>query len=98
MGVIAIAASRLSAAELFTALWLIAGGIFGIAGAAYDWAFFMDGRKARSIVGLIGRGRARIFYSVLGAAVFLGGVSMALGLIKDDVGRRRFARAQPVPP
>jgi small neutral amino acid transporter SnatA (MarC family) len=60
---------------------LIAAGLFAIAGAVLNWEWFMNARKARTIVGLFGRTGARVFYVILGlflcvlSALLLTGVS-----------------------
>ncbi|MEK6256372.1 MAG: Imm17 family immunity protein [Chloroflexota bacterium] len=57
-------------AILFTLL-----GIFVIAAAAYDWEFFMNHRKARFVIKLLGnRNRARILYVLVGVLVAVVGV------------------------
>lgn len=63
--------------------WVLMGcGVFGICGAAFDWEWFMNHRKARFFVGLFGRSGTRIFYGVLGAALVAMGVLMATGVIQ----------------
>ena len=58
---------------------LIAGaGAFSIAGAAGDWDFFMNHRKARLFVALFGRQGARMFYGLLGSGLVLGGLFFAV--------------------
>ena len=60
---------------------LVAGGIFAIAGAAFNWEWFMTARKARFIVAIAGRTGARIFYGVLGIALSVAGVLNLTGFI-----------------
>ena len=60
-------------------LFFIAAGIFSICGAAFQWPFFMDGGKARSLAKFIGRTGARIFYVAIGI------VLIALGAILSVV-------------
>ena len=54
--------------------WLcIAGGLFAIAGAAFNWDWFMQDPKANVFVRLLGRTGARVFYIIVGvSAIFLG--------------------------
>jgi hypothetical protein len=57
---------------------LIAGaGAFSLAGAAGDWDFFMNHRKARIWVALFGRTGARAFYGLLGLGLVVGGLFFA---------------------
>ncbi|MEM7479022.1 MAG: immunity 17 family protein [Planctomycetota bacterium] len=60
---------------------LFAAGLFSIAGAAFDWDFFINSRKARLIVALCGRIGARIFYGILGLVIAVAGASIAFGII-----------------
>ena len=64
-------------------LILVACGIFSICGAALDWEWFMNSRKARLFVGIFGRNGARIFYGILGSVITIIGALMTLGIIKD---------------
>jgi purine-cytosine permease-like protein len=64
-------------------LLLVAGGIFSVCGAAFDWDFFINSRKARFFVTVFGRTGARIFYGVLGLAVVVMGALITLGILKD---------------
>ncbi len=66
-----------------TQYWLIVaftlgGGLFTVAGAWKDWDFFMENRRARLLVRLLGRQGARIFYGVIGTAFVAGGVVVLL--------------------
>jgi hypothetical protein len=47
-------------------IFAIGGGLFSIAGAVFDWDWFMNNGKARFFVNLFGRDAARIFYGMLG--------------------------------
>lgn len=58
--------------------FLLVGGLFSILGGWMDWDFFMENRKAKRLVALIGRKGARIFYGALGAALVVGGGAMLL--------------------
>jgi hypothetical protein len=53
---------------------LVGAGAFSIAGAAKDWDFFMNNRRARLIVAILGREGARVFYGLLGSAFVVGGL------------------------
>ena len=64
--------------------WVIAAtGLFSVAGAALDWDWFMNHRKAQRLVRLFGRGGARAVYAALGAGLLVAGVLMGLGIIEE---------------
>ena len=56
-------------------MWLIllAGGIFCIAGALFNWDWLMENKRSRSRYGirLFSRDGARIFYFVIGLAIIV---------------------------
>jgi hypothetical protein len=54
-----------------TALFAFACGVFVIAAAALDWDWFFSNWRARFFVQLFGREGARLFYAVLGIALFV---------------------------
>ena len=60
--------------EKFLPVLLIACGLFSIICAYKDFDWFMNHRKARFMVNVIGRKGARIFYGVLGLAVCAGAI------------------------
>ena len=64
-------------------LILVAFGIFSICGAAFDWDWFINSRKARFFVAILGRTGARIFYGILGLVIIVIGVLVTLGILKD---------------
>jgi hypothetical protein len=59
-------------------LLIVAGGLFLICGAAFDWEFFINCVKTGLFVVLLGRTGARIVYAVLGTALLLVGAVMTL--------------------
>ena len=63
-------------------LLLVAFGAFAIAGAVMDCDFFMNARKARLVVALIGRTGARVFYGLLGSLVLIAGVLATVGILQ----------------
>ena len=63
-------------------LILIAGGVFAVLGAALDWDFFMESRKARLFVGMFGRNGARAFYGVLGTGLAIFGLLGTMGIVE----------------
>lgn len=64
-------------------LLFVAAGAFSILGAAMDWDFFMNSRRAWLIVKIFGRNGARVFYGLLGAGIAVLGILFTLGIIKD---------------
>ena len=56
--------------------WIfMAIGLFSVVCAACDFEWFMNHRKARIVLRILGRTGARVFYIVLGAAIMvLGGL------------------------
>jgi len=64
--------------------WILAAaGVFAIVGAAKDWDWFMNSRKAALWVRLFGRNGARVFYGVLGLAI----LGIAAGLLTGALPR-----------
>jgi len=59
-------------------LFLIGG--FSFSGGIFDWDWFMQTRKARGLVGVLGRTGARITYVILGILVMILGVLGAFDL------------------
>ncbi len=59
----------------------ILGGLFSLAGALFDWEFFMSNYRAAVFVRWLGRTGARILYAVLGLFLVGMGVSGALHII-----------------
>ena len=64
-------------------LILVAAGLFAICGAAFDWDFFINSRKARFFVSILGRMGARIFYAILGLVIVVLGALITAGILKD---------------
>ncbi len=65
--------------EIVKLFWIgIAGGIFSIAGALFNWDWFMNNSRARGIVDLLGREGARVFYGLLGVFVLILSILMVL--------------------
>ncbi len=44
-------------------------GCFSIAGAVFNWNWFMNSRRAAFLVKIMGRNGARVFYILLGTAI-----------------------------
>ena len=61
---------------------LALAGLYTLVGAIGNWDWFMENRKARRWVKLIGRNGTRVFYIVLGALLIVLGMFFALGIIQ----------------
>jgi hypothetical protein len=66
--------------ELFSG-FIILAGLFSLAGAVYNWDWFMNARKARFIVSILGRSGARCLYGLLGVAFIMLGILSLTGVI-----------------
>tara|TARA_B100000609_G_scaffold70592_1_gene56118 strand:- start:135 stop:344 length:210 start_codon:yes stop_codon:yes gene_type:complete len=64
-------------------LLIVAAGLFSFCGAAFNWDWFFNSRKARFFVAIIGRTGARIFYALLGLVIAILGILMTLGIVKN---------------
>lgn len=84
----------MNASGVITGLILLVTGIFSICGAAFDWDWFIESRKARFFVSMFGRNCARVFYAILGVVIAVMGVLMALGLISAERKRKRFGLSE----
>lgn len=62
-------------------LLLVLAGLFAVAGAVFDWEWFMSNRKARAFVKLLGRGGPRVFYYVLGFVLAVLGALIPFGVV-----------------
>jgi hypothetical protein len=62
-------------------VFIILAGLFSTAGAVYNWDWFMNARKARGIVRILGRTGARGLYGLLGAALMMLGILSLTGVI-----------------
>jgi drug/metabolite transporter superfamily protein YnfA len=60
--------------RIISGLFYMAAGLFAMAGAYFDWDWFMNNRRAWLFVKLFGRGGARIAYGFLGGFIVLLGV------------------------
>jgi hypothetical protein len=70
----------------YISLFFIGVGLLAFCGAAFDWDWFLNARKARAFVALLGRGGARVFYGLLGATLITLGALMAMGVIAGPPG------------
>ncbi|EAZ92987.1 immunity 17 family protein [Crocosphaera chwakensis] len=62
--------------------FLILAGLFSLCGAIFNWNWYMNHRKARFIVKILGRAGARIFYGVLGLGFIILGSLLLLDVIQ----------------
>jgi hypothetical protein len=58
------------------AILMMAVGVFCLLGSFKDWDFFMNNRRARIVVSLVGRKGARWFYALLGLAFLSASVAV----------------------
>ncbi|MEQ8221569.1 MAG: immunity 17 family protein [Candidatus Eremiobacterota bacterium] len=61
---------------------IILSGLFSLISSIKNWEFFFSHTRARFLVRILGRTGARIFYGLLGSALFLGGLLMACNIIR----------------
>ncbi len=64
-------------------LLIVAAGAFSVCGAVCDWDWFINSRKARFWVAILGRNGARAFYAILGVGLVVFGILMTLGIIES---------------
>ncbi len=62
-------------------LFFIIAGLFALCAGLFNWDFFLNARKARAFVSLLGRNGARVFYGLLGATMVVLGCLLAAGII-----------------
>ena len=67
----------------FIYIFFAFAGCFSMCGAVFDLDFFMEARKAKYLVYLIGRSKTRYFYFILGFMASVVALLGLLGLIKD---------------
>jgi hypothetical protein len=63
-------------------LFLSLGGAFGIAGAYFNWDWFMNMWGHINTTEVLGRGCARIFDAIVGLAAVVLGILMMLGVVE----------------
>lgn len=61
----------------------VAVGAFSICGAALDWDWFMNSRRARLFVRVFGRKGARVIYSLVGLTLVILGGLFLMGFIEQ---------------
>ena len=64
--------------ERFLPFLIIACGLFSLVCAVMNWDWFMNHRKAKFMISLLGKTGARIFYSILGLFICSAGVVLAV--------------------
>jgi len=70
----------------YISLFFIVIGFLAFCAAVFDWDWFLNARKARAFVALLGRGGARVFYGLLGATLATLGALIAAGVIAGPPG------------
>jgi len=55
--------------------------MFSLAGAMFNWDWFMNDRRAAFFVSVFGRTGARVFYALLGIALIGIGILFGLGRV-----------------
>jgi len=63
------------------AILFVAIGMFSLAGAMFNWDWFMNDRRAAFFVSVFGRTGARVFYALLGIALIGIGILFGLGRV-----------------
>ena len=64
-------------------IFFVVAGLFTVVAGAMNWDWFMDHPKARFMCAICGRGGARVFYVVIGAALVVFGGLLSAGVIRD---------------
>lgn len=67
--------------EIIIGVMVMLIGLFPIAGAYFNWNWFMESSRARLFVTMLGRGGARVVYSLIGIILLLMGLFMIIGII-----------------
>ena len=65
-------------------LLVVATGLFSIAGAVFNWDWYMNHYKARFIVKILGRIGARLLHGLFGGGLAIVGLLMTMGIIHDS--------------
>jgi hypothetical protein len=82
--------------NLLPALFIIACGIFALAGAYFQWSWFMGDRKARFVQKIFGHTGTRIFYTVIGLLLITLGTMALFGYDTLPI-KREPVEARPGP-
>jgi hypothetical protein len=56
-------------------------GVVLVGGAVFDWAWFMENRRAVRLTRIVGRTAARAIYVALGLGGVITGILMTVGLL-----------------
>ena len=67
--------------SLLLGLVFVFAGLFTFAGAFFDWDWYMNHRKARFMVKILGRTGARFFYGIFGGIIAVFGILVTFGFI-----------------
>lgn len=63
-------------------LLFLAAGLFSLAGAIFNWDWFIESRKAWLFRKLFGRTGTRIIYGVLGIVIIVMGGLVGFGIVE----------------
>ncbi|MBN1440728.1 MAG: immunity 17 family protein [Anaerolineales bacterium] len=66
---------------VWTVVILVGAGLYCLAGAVFDWEWFLGGRRSEIFVRILGRLGARFLYALVGLLVAGIGIAGALGWI-----------------
>jgi hypothetical protein len=69
--------------NLITSLIIGLGGCFSIICSIGDFDWFINNRKAQSVVKLLGRNGTRVFYGILGAALVALAILLGFGFLQS---------------
>ena len=64
--------------------FLAAGGAFTFCCAVFDWDWIMNQWNAQFFIRRFGRSETRIFFGLIGAAILVLGMLMAMGIIQGS--------------
>ena len=67
--------------DIVLQIFLILGGLFTLAGGLFNWNWFMENRRARAVVSILGRKGARGLYIVMGLFLAIFGIVLATGFV-----------------
>lgn len=72
---------------VFLGIIPLIGGVICIAGAYFQWEWFMQAENARPVIDRLGWKRARVLYAILGIALAAVGILVAAGILQLPAGR-----------
>jgi hypothetical protein len=70
--------------DIYVFIFLISAGLFSMAGALFNWDFFLESQKASVFMRMLGRNGTRIlYYFVLGLTILTIAVLVQLGILES---------------